>query len=107
MTEANITSWCEPGLFPLNCLRTIEEVKRYHVKEQKKEGKEKMEMMAELVHTLVKEQINKKEKMEQEQEERSEEWKTISFGTKQARVLTSPESLARLRLWKEWIRVKN
>jgi len=42
----------------------------------------------------------------EEKEQRKEAGGKIIFGTKQVRVLTSPECMARLKLYKEWVTVK-
>jgi hypothetical protein len=102
MEDGNLSSWKETGLFPFDSLRVMKELQRYQVKEMKKNQQDQMNKMV----SLIQEEERKKEEMIKQQQERKEEHGSITFGTKEVRVLTSPESLARLRLWKENTKLK-
>eukprot|EP00008_Paramoeba_atlantica_P005549 CAMPEP_0201501292 /NCGR_PEP_ID=MMETSP0151_2-20130828/83510_1 /ASSEMBLY_ACC=CAM_ASM_000257 /TAXON_ID=200890 /ORGANISM="Paramoeba atlantica, Strain 621/1 / CCAP 1560/9" /LENGTH=451 /DNA_ID=CAMNT_0047894785 /DNA_START=362 /DNA_END=1717 /DNA_ORIENTATION=+ len=102
MSHAVENSWKQVGLFPLEPLKTIAEVKKFQVQEQDQEKQKKINAIKE----AVKERDEKKKKLEEEKEQRKEAGGKIIFGTKQVRVLTSPECMARLKLYKEWVTVK-
>jgi hypothetical protein len=102
MTDANLTSWRETGISPLDRELVMKELKKYQVKVGKKKEQKKLEILA----GLIQDEELKRLSLIDLQEKRREESANICFGTKQVRVLTTPESIARLRLCKEWIKVK-
>ena len=102
MSHVVENSWKQVSLFPLELLKTIAEVKKFQVQEQDQEKQKKINAIKE----AVKERDEKKKKLEEKQEQRKEAGGKIIFGTKQVWVLTSPECMACLKLYKEWVTVK-
>jgi len=103
MSHAVSISWKQTGLFPLDSLKSVGEVKKYQVKQQKQKEQKRLDELAD----IVLERGNKKKKFEEEKEKRKVESGKIVFGTKQVRCLSSPECLARLQIHREWVSLKN
>ena len=90
MSHTISISWKQTGLFPLDSLKSVGEVKKYQVKQQKQKEQKRLDELAD----IVLERGNKKKKFEEEKEKQKVESGKIVFGTKQVRCLSSPECLA-------------
>ena len=102
LKEATKSSWKATGCYPYDSRKVMDEVKKYQAKKLSKKERAKLEKMGGVIEEMGK----KKEGLRLKKQKRKEEYDTIPFGTKQVRILTSAESLARLSLHKEWVKVK-